>query len=174
MAGSFAYDVFLSYSSKDKLRVRRLAERIKEAGLRVWLDDLVIKPGDDIYLAIERGLEAARVQVLCMSPAALGSEWVDLERSTGIFRDPKNINRRFVPLLLADCDLPDTLRRYRYVDFRQETQTAFEELLVACRDEAETAATMVQEEPKIKPESVTGDDTAEIMDPESEECQATT
>ena len=123
MADSFTYDVFLSHNSQDKLQVRKLAGRLKKAGLRVWFDEWVIKPGDDIYLAIERGLEAARVQVLCLSPAALGSEWVTLERSTVLFRDPTNAGRRFVPLLLADCTLPDTLRRYKYVDFRQETPT---------------------------------------------------
>ncbi len=73
------------------------------------------------------------------APAALGSEWVALERSTVLFRDPTNQGRRFVPLLLADCTLPDTLRRYKYVDFRQETPTAFDELLAACRVEAEAA-----------------------------------
>ena len=76
MADSFTYDVFLSHNWRDKPRVTRLAERLKEAGLHVWLDEWVIKPGDDIYLAVERGLEAARVQVLCLSPAALGSDWV--------------------------------------------------------------------------------------------------
>jgi len=114
--------------------VRNLAERLKEAGLRVWFDEWAIMPGDDIYLSIERGLEAARVQVLCLSPAALGSEWVTLERSTVLFRDPTNAGRRFVPLLLADCTLPDTLRRYKYVDFRQGTPDAFNELLAACRE----------------------------------------
>ena len=71
MADAFKYDVFLSHNSKDKARVRRLAERLKDAGLRVWFDEWIVRPGDDIYLAIERGLEAARVQVLCLSPAAL-------------------------------------------------------------------------------------------------------
>ena len=48
----------------------------------MWFDEWVIQPGDDIYLAIERGLEAARTLVLCLSPAALGSDWVGLERCT--------------------------------------------------------------------------------------------
>ena len=109
----FRYDVFLSYNSGDKPRVGRLAERLKASGLQVWFDVWVIRPGDNIYLAIERGLEAARVQVLCLSPAALGSDWVMLERSTVLFRDPTNSGRRFIPLLLADCALPDALRRYK-------------------------------------------------------------
>ena len=56
----------------------------------------------DRALAIERGLEASRTLVLCLSPAALGSDWVGLERSTVLFRDPANAGRRFIPLLLAD------------------------------------------------------------------------
>jgi hypothetical protein len=151
MIDSFAYNVFLSHNSADKSRVRQLAERLRGAGLRVWFDEWLIKPGDDIYLAIERGLEAARVQVLCLSPAALGSEWVALERSTVLFRDPTNKGRRFVPLLLADCTLPDTLRRYKYVDFREDAEEAFAELLIACRPEAGAAPPTAMPAPKKKP-----------------------
>jgi WD40 repeat protein/GTPase SAR1 family protein/DNA-directed RNA polymerase subunit RPC12/RpoP len=147
MADRFTYDVFLSHNSRDKPRVRGLAEELRAAGLRVWFDEWVIKPGDDIYLAIERGLEAARAQVLCLSPAALGSEWVTLERSTVLFRDPTNAGRRFIPLLLADCELPDALRRYKYVDYRRRTKAAFTELLAACRPEMESAPPG----PKVKP-----------------------
>lgn len=144
------YSFVRSHNSQDKPRVRKLAERLRDAGLRVWLDDWVIKPGDDIYLAIERGLETARVQVLCLSPEALGSAWVTLERNTVLFRDPTNTGRRFVPLLLTDCTLPDTLRRYKHVDYRQETQAAFDEVLAACRGK-EQAAPPAPQVPNEKP-----------------------
>ncbi|HSS47820.1 MAG TPA: TIR domain-containing protein, partial [Thermoanaerobaculia bacterium] len=150
MADRFTYDVFLSYNSHDKPRVRGLAEKLRAARLRVWFDEWVIKPGDDIYLAIERGLEAARAQVLCLSPAALGSEWVTLERSTVLFRDPTNAGRRFIPLLLADCELPDVLRRYKYVDYRQPQKAAFDELLAACRFETESAPSVSKAKPAKK------------------------
>lgn len=129
MAEKFEYDAFLSYNSKDKTKVRKLAERLLAAGARVWFDEWCIKAGDDIFLAVERGLQTARVQILCMSPAAFESGWVDMERSTVLFRDPTNVGRRFIPLLLAECDPPDTLRRYKYVDFRLESESAFRELL---------------------------------------------
>ena len=153
MPDRFTYDVFLSHNSRDKARVRKLAEKLRASGLSVWFDEWQIIPGDDIYLAIERGLEAARVQVLCLSPTALGSEWVQLERSTVLFRDPTNKGRRFVPLLLHNCKLPDVLRRYKYVDYRQPTPRAFEGLLAACRKDIETyiepAHLAQQPEPKI-------------------------
>ncbi|MGH7484446.1 MAG: TIR domain-containing protein, partial [bacterium] len=141
----------MSHNSPDKPRVRALAKKLRAAGLRVWFDEWVIKPGDDIYLSIERGLEAARAQVLCLSPAALGSEWVALERSTVIFRDPTNAGRRFIPLLLADCDLPDALRRYKHLDYRLEGKMAFAELLAACRPETESVPPLAETKPAKKP-----------------------
>jgi len=140
MAARFDFDVFLSHNAQDKPRVRSLAERLRDAGLRVWFDEWQIKAGDDIYLAVERGLQTSRVQLLCLSPAALESDWVGLERSTVLFRDPSNAGRRFIPVLLADCELPDTLRRYRYVDFRHEADSAFAEVLTASQPGEEAAA----------------------------------
>ena len=121
---NFSFDVFLSHNSKDKPQVRRLAQRLRDAGLRVWFDEWIIQPGDDIYLTIEHGLDASRTLILCLSPNALASDWVGLERSTVLFRDPSNKGRRFIPLLLADCELPDALRRYKYVDFWKEAVQA--------------------------------------------------
>jgi len=40
MSAHFDYDVFLSHSSKDKPVVRELANRLKQDGLRVWLDEI--------------------------------------------------------------------------------------------------------------------------------------
>jgi hypothetical protein len=136
MADRFTYDVFLSHNLKDKRRVRRMAEDLRAAGLRV---------------AIEHGLEAARAQVLCLSPAALESDWVALERSTVLFRNPSNTGRRFIPLLLADCELPNALRRYKYLDYRRKTKSAFAELLAACRSEMESAPPAPKDETARKP-----------------------
>ena len=152
MPSEFQYDVFLSHNAKDKPRVRMLAERLKQAGLRVWFDEWNVRSGDIIALKVDEGLEQSRVLLLCISPNALASGWVALERSTAVHRDPANVDRRFIPLLLADCDLPDTLRRYKYVDFREEAEAAFAELLAVCRPEAEEAPAMDKPAPKKKSE----------------------
>jgi small GTP-binding protein len=144
MAKPFLYDIFLSHNHADKPKVLRLAERLKAAGLKVWLDSWVVKPGDIIALKLDEGLEQSRVLLLCISPAALASGWVALERGTAIHRDPTNVGRRFIPLLLEDCELPDTLRRYKYVDYREETEDALNELMAGCRPE-------VEEKPQTKP-----------------------
>src|SRR5687768_6043153 len=105
MPTAFLYDVFLSHNSKDKPRVRDLAARLKKAGLRVWFDEWNIRPGEIIALKVDEGLEQSRVLLLCISQNALKSGWVALERSTAVHRDPANAERRFIPLLLEDCEL---------------------------------------------------------------------
>ena len=110
MSNAFAFDVFLSHNRNDKPRVLRLAERLQAAGLRVWYDDWAVKPGDQIFLAVENGLQAARVLVLCLSPHALGSGWVGLERATVMFRDPGNAGRRS-----SRCCSPTATSRTRCV-----------------------------------------------------------
>ncbi len=84
----FEYDVFLSYSSKDKKIVHALAKRLKKDGLRVWLDAWVIQPGDPIGLKIVHGVEKTRTLLLCMSPAYFKSEWGKLESHSILFRGP--------------------------------------------------------------------------------------
>lgn len=128
----FTYDVFLSHNSKDKELVRPVAERLKDAGYKVWFDEWTISHGDDIYLSIESGLEESRILLLFLSENALQSDWVKLERSTAIFRDPSNKHRRFIPIILSDCDLPDTLKRYKYIDLRKSITGNFEEIITAC------------------------------------------
>ena len=88
MSDQFQFDVFLSHSAKDKAVVRELAARLKQDGVRVWLDEEQIKPGDSIPAKIEAGLEHSRVLVLCMSANAFGSDWAQLEAGTFRFRDP--------------------------------------------------------------------------------------
>lgn len=77
----------------------------------------------DVFLS-HNAKDKPRVRKL----AALASGWVALERSTAVYRDPANAGRRFIPLLPDDCALPETLRRYKDVDFREEAEAAFAEV----------------------------------------------
>jgi small GTP-binding protein len=129
---SFLYDIFLSYSSKDKYVIRKLAERLRSDGLRVWLDEWEIGPGDLIGLKVEHGLEQSQILLLAMSKNSFASEWVTLERHTALFRDPTNEDRRFIPIRLDDSEIKPILRQFAYIDWRSEASQQYEKLLAAC------------------------------------------
>ncbi|MBE2282304.1 MAG: TIR domain-containing protein [Prosthecobacter sp.] len=145
---SFAYDVFLSYSSKDKPIVRDIAERLEKDGVKVWFDEWVL-PQDELrrleaesavhpssfslHPLFEEGLERSRVLVLCMSANAFGSDWAQLESGTFRFRDPLNKERRFLPLRLDNAPIKGSLAQFLYINWRPaERELEYAKLVEAC------------------------------------------
>jgi len=72
MKTNFDYDVFLSYSAKDKAVVRSLAGRMQADGLKVWpvppkppgvggFDEWMFAPGDNIPAKIEKGFAHSKI-----------------------------------------------------------------------------------------------------------------
>jgi TIR domain len=137
---TFKYDLFISHNSVDKPWARLLAERVEgdKSGpqLRVFFDEWDIKPGDDIPIALEEALESSRRIGLIISPEALSSPWVTLERSTAIYTDPSARKQRLVPILKRDCKLPAALARLNHIDFRRESdfEMSLERLLDLLHD----------------------------------------
>ncbi|HVT12425.1 MAG TPA: TIR domain-containing protein [Fimbriimonadaceae bacterium] len=137
MSERFTYDVFLSYSSKDKAIVRELAERLRKDGLKVWFDEWEVKPGDSIPAKVDEGLENSRILILCMSASAFGSDWSRLESYTFRFRDPLNKDRRFLPLRFDDAESKGSLAQFLYIDWRSKSDEDYGKLLEAARPDGE-------------------------------------
>lgn len=76
MESRFAYDVFLSCASSDKPIVRRLAERLKNDGLRVWFDDWSIHGKTSLVNMIDEILPDHRVApITCESTDTFATMW---------------------------------------------------------------------------------------------------
>jgi WD40 repeat protein len=139
MTDRFTDDVYLRFNYKDLSEVRALAKRLRAAGLRVLFQEwLYRRPAIDQYSGVGRGGRTARVEVLCLSPATIESKGLFLEHGIVPFSERLN-GGRFILLLLANCELPDILRGFKYIDYRTRDKSAFSELLNACRTELETA-----------------------------------
>ncbi len=116
------YHVFLSHNSVDKPWVNRLKDALEARGLKVWLDQYEIRPGDLFVDALEKGLESSRTVALIISPEAMQSGWVDEEynRAIGLAQD-KNEKIRLIPVILRTAKLPGFLSGRNWVDFTNET-----------------------------------------------------
>lgn len=73
------YSCFISYSHADKVFARRLHDALQERGVRCWLDEHWMLPGQKIYDEIDRGIRLSDIVLLCCSKDSLTSWWVDNE-----------------------------------------------------------------------------------------------
>jgi WD40 repeat protein len=149
----FTFDVFLSYSSKDRDVVRDVANRLRKDGLKVWFDEWILKPGDSVPAKIDEGLEQSRVLVFCMSANAFGSDWSLLEAGTFRFRDPINKERRFIPLRLDEAPVKGSLAQFLYISWRPADRAQqYSKLLEACQPPAKPDAAVGEVDGLLAPE----------------------
>ncbi|MBV8274811.1 MAG: toll/interleukin-1 receptor domain-containing protein [Verrucomicrobia bacterium] len=76
------FSCFISYSSKDKAFASRLHDALQSKGVRCWLDEKQLLPGDDISRGLEKGIRLWDKFLLCASKNSLTSPWVEEEIET--------------------------------------------------------------------------------------------
>ncbi len=139
MEDNFLYDIFLGYSANNATTVRKIANRLKDAGLRVWFDEWEVLNGTDASERTEIGLENSRILILCVSVDGFKSGWPELENQSLRFRDPANDNRRFILLRLDDAPLKGWLEHSLYIDWMSnDIEKEYSKLLRACLPPTQT------------------------------------
>lgn len=83
------YSCFISYSHVDAPFARRLHDALQGRGIRCWLDEKQMLPGDDIYEQVDRGIRLWDKVLLCCSKDALTSWWVDNEINSAFAKEQK-------------------------------------------------------------------------------------
>src|SRR4051812_47536909 len=119
MAPTAERQVFISYSSADKLRVDGLFDRLTSAGVRCWLDTRALIPGQDWQLAIQHAIQDSTHVLVCLSTASTTrTGYVNKELS---FALEQSLRRPIgsiylIPVRLEPCVVPDGLRHLHTVD----------------------------------------------------------
>jgi formylglycine-generating enzyme required for sulfatase activity len=110
--------VFISHATEaDGEFAGRLAGDLRRLGIAVWIAPDSIQPGEAWVDAIERGLGESSHLVVVLTPAALESEWVEMETDTAIALE-RNGRIKVIPLDVKACQAPLLLSNYQMVGFR--------------------------------------------------------
>jgi hypothetical protein len=103
-------DIFISYASEDRARVRPLAEALMTRGFNVWWDRS-LAAGQDYTAIIERELRNAKAVIVVWTQSSASSTFVRDE--AGRARD----DGRLVPVLLDRVDIPLGFGAFQAEDF---------------------------------------------------------
>ncbi len=107
------YDVYLSYTGKDREWVRRLANALLKQGLNVWYDEIEIKPGDVWRDQTEKGLRASTHVVMVITPDAVHSNWAAVELGAVLASQ-----KPLIPIVAEDVpskDIPGPIKLRKYL-----------------------------------------------------------
>jgi len=97
-------DVFLSYSSKDRALVEKLATELEGKRISVWYDRGLIA-GQPFRDVLQKRIEATKAVVVLWTENSVDSDWVRSEASLAL-RDKKLVCLRDPKLQLARIPMP--------------------------------------------------------------------
>ena len=131
--------VFLCHASEDKPAVRNLHKRLKRDGFLPWLDEKQLGGGQDWEAEIRRAVRDSDVVVACISRTAVGKTgFLQKEIREVLDRADEHPEGAVfvIPVRLEDCDVPDRLRRWQWIDFTR--RSGYRKLVEALKRRAET------------------------------------
>src|SRR5262249_14513792 len=113
------FGVFLSHASEDKPTVIKLFDQLVADGYDPWLDIRRILPGQHWRREIKRAQQKADVGLICCSATSVtktGIVQVEIKEFLDLAKMRPSDHIYLIPVRVEQCDLPDELLEYQYVD----------------------------------------------------------
>ena len=111
--------VFLAHANDDKQIVRHLHDRLVRSGVRVWLDEERLLPGQNWEGEIRRAVQESDAVIVCLSKRYIehrGYRHRELRialEEAALFPEGEIF---LIPARLEECEVPDNLRSLQRVD----------------------------------------------------------
>lgn len=116
--------VFLCHSSNDKPAVRDLFSRLRSDSIDPWLDEQKLLPGQDWNLEITKAVHASDVVLVCLSHGSVskaGYIQKEIKYALDVADEQPEGTIFIVPLKLEECEIPERLRLWQWVNLFEES-----------------------------------------------------
>ena len=117
------FDVFLSYNSEDREQVRYVAEKLRTAGVRPWVDGASLSPGGDYQRELADGLDDSGACAVFVGQATGGLRWSGTEVRRALNHFNTDPNYRVFAVLLPGIPLSSTDYLNRLPPFLKDVAT---------------------------------------------------
>lgn len=126
------WDVFISYSSREKKEADEIRNKLEAHNVRCWMAPESIPAGSNYGEHIPIGIRNAKVFLLVISDISQRSPWVAKETSMAL-----SCNKVIIPIVIGKCDLHSPFDFY-LSDVQciegDEPETTFQKLLTRIRE----------------------------------------
>jgi len=130
--------VFLNYTSADKLAVEELCDFLESCGVDVWFDKKSLLAGQKWRDEISRAIRKSDIVIVCLSKKAIDKDgYVQKEIKFALDKaDEKSEGKIYIiPVRLEKCNTPERLAEYQWVDLFEED--GFERLMYSLHSYAQ-------------------------------------
>ncbi len=162
-ASACSLRVFLCHSSGDKPAVRTLCQRLQADGVEPWLDEENLLPGQDWQQEIPQAVRASDVIIVCLSRGSVNKEGYlqrEIKYALDVAEEKPEGTIFIIPLKLEECEIPERLRRWQWVNSLEEK--GYERLLRSLRARANTLGTTLK--PRSQPAPLTSEAARQRME----------
>jgi hypothetical protein len=126
--------VFLCHSSGDKIQVRNLYQRLRDDGFSPWLDQEDLLPGQEWSQEIPKAVRLSVVVLVCLSQKSVtktGYVQKEIKYALDVADEQPEGGIFLIPVRLENCDVPERLRRWQWVDLFEKR--GYDKLVKALR-----------------------------------------
>lgn len=115
--------IFLSYAREDVAAVQKIHQSLKRVGHKPWMDKIDIVTGEKWERAIKKAIKEADLFVACLSSTSVkkrGYLQKEFKMALEIAKEKLDTDIWFIPLRLDECDVPDELSEYQWLDLFED------------------------------------------------------
>jgi len=120
--------VFISYAHGDLDFVKPLRDELEGQGIRVLLDETIVRVGDSIVERLDSAFKEVDAIIVVLSQNYAKSKWSSFEYQTFLMQQEKSERSLPMPILIDDSPVPVELSGKRVVRF-QDSHVATEAIL---------------------------------------------